>query len=201
MSSKYDDALGNLADSDFESELSAIRAILKALTPLNQEARARVVSYSFKRLGIIATESTASAGPIEPARSSGFYHPQTLRARDPIIDIRSLKEEKQPSSAREMAVLVAYYLSDVAPPAERKNEISVDDIRQYFKQGGFRLPVAPEMTLIDTKNAGYLDSGSQRGMYKLNPVGYNLVVHSLPSSGENSGKGRPSRKAKKKISR
>jgi hypothetical protein len=119
-----------------------------------------------------------------------------------LVDIRSLKEEKQPSSAREMAVLVAYYLSELAPASERKDEISADDIRQYFKQGAFKLPASPEMTLVHTRNAGYLDSGSARGLYKLNAVGYNLIVHSLPATpGVPKPQRRYKRNSRKKSSR
>jgi hypothetical protein len=194
MASKYDDALAKTDSDEFESEIDAIRALLKALTPLTKEARLRVIAYSFKRLGLEPPESLSGSVKIEHVRSTGFEQPIVALRREHIIDIRTLTEEKKPSSAREMAVLVAYYLSEQAPPDERKNEINADDIRQYFKQGGFKLPTAPEMTLVHTRNAGYLDSGSQRGLYKLNPVGYNLVVHSLPG-GTESGKGRsgPSR--------
>ena len=49
---------------------------------------------------------------------------------------RSLKEQKNPSSAREMACIVAYYLEHYAPVGERKNSISAEDITKYFKQAG-----------------------------------------------------------------
>ena len=183
MASKYDDALQETDNTEFEAELDAIRGILKALTPLTKDARARVIAYTFKRLGIGGSEPSTTTPVSEAARGTSFAQP-TFATRQQIVDIRTLKEEKQPSSAREMAVLVAYYLAEAAPSNERKNEINADDVRQYFKQAGFRLPSAPEMTLVHTRNAGYLDSGTQRGMYRLNPVGYNLVVHSLPGGGE-----------------
>jgi len=166
------------ADLEFETELDAIRAILGALTPLSEDARLSVISYVFKRLGLSPSGGgypTTEATPQEAV-------PVDSAVRRGPVDIRTLKEEKQPSSAREMAVLVAYYLSELAPPRERKNEITAEDIRQYFKQGAFKLPSSPEMTLVHTRNAGYLDSGSARGLYKLNAVGYNLIVHSLPAT-------------------
>jgi Transmembrane secretion effector len=36
------------------------------------------------------------------------------------------------------------------------------------------------MTLTNAKNAGYLNA-LERGRFKLNPVGHNLVAHKLPS--------------------
>ncbi len=182
--------------SDFDAELDAIRAVFAALEPLNREARDRVVSFAFRRLGI----SVAAEPELVSLGATPDYRRVTPSAavRPPaVMDIRSLKEEKQPSSAREMAVLVAYYLSEAAPAAERKTEVTAEDIKQYFKQAGFKLPRHPDMTLVDTKNAGYLDNGSARGLYRLNPVGYNLVAHSLPAGG--GAERSPARKRRKRV--
>jgi hypothetical protein len=81
-----------------------------------------------------------------------------------------------------MAALVAYYLAEVATGTDRKPAIEISDIEKYFKQAGFRLPRTLKMTLVNAKNAGYFD-GVGEGKYKLNPVGYNLVAHSLPRTG------------------
>ena len=78
-----------------------------------------------------------------------------------------------------MACLVAYYLDSLAPVGERKAAITSVDVEKYFKQGGFRLPKRINQVLVDAKSAGYFDSAA-RGSYKLNPVGHNLVVHTLP---------------------
>ena len=96
------------------------------------------------------------------------------------VDIRSFGQEKSPRSANERVAVVGYYLSELAPAEERKAEISAGDITKYFKQAAFPLPGAARMTLVNAKNAGYLDAGTERGTYRLNPVGHNLVAHSLP---------------------
>ncbi len=178
MTEKLERSQKTTADVEFETELEAIRAVLGALTPLGGDARASVISYVFRKLGISFGDAEYLPRHPEPAREASRSVPVS---RPELVDIRTLKEEKQPSSAREMAVLVAYYLSELAPIIERKGEISADDIRQYFKQAAFKLPASPEMTLVHTRNAGYLDGGSARGLYKLNAVGYNLIVHSLPA--------------------
>lgn len=91
------------------------------------------------------------------------------------IDIKTLKIQKQPGSAREMACLVAYYLSEI----EKQPTITATDIEKYFKQAGYKVPLAVEQVLPDAKKAGYFELES-RGVYKLNRVGYNAVVHSMP---------------------
>lgn len=91
------------------------------------------------------------------------------------IDIKTLKNQKQPSSAREMACIVAYYLSEI----EQQPTITAADIEKYFKQAGYKVPLAVEQVLPDAKKAGYFELVS-RGVYKLNRVGYNAVVHGMP---------------------
>ena len=78
-----------------------------------------------------------------------------------------------------MAALVAYYLAEAADPTARKEVVENADMVKYFKQAKFRLPGNPAMILVNAKNSGYLDS-TRAGQYRLNPVGYNLIVHSLP---------------------
>src|SRR5687767_14696209 len=66
-------------------------------------------------------------------------------------DIRTLKDQKQPSSARQMACLVAYYLLEHAPETERKAAITTADLEKYFKQANFKLPTKLEQVLVDSK--------------------------------------------------
>ncbi|MFH0776249.1 MAG: hypothetical protein V1936_01395 [Patescibacteria group bacterium] len=102
-----------------------------------------------------------------------------------VIDIKTLREEKNPSTANQMALIVAYYLSEKAGAGEKKDSINADDIEKYFKQASFTLPRKAKYTLVNAKNAGYLEALGG-GEYKLNPVGYNLVVHKLPSKNTGS---------------
>ena len=156
-------------------ELKAMAAVIDALTPLDETARARVVDYVFRRLGLPRVPLPRTEG----VRAT-LVEGDTRVLPSSVTDIRSLTAQKQPKTAIEMAAIVAYYLSELAPISERKTEIRVEDIKKYFKQADFRLPGAASQTLVHTKNAGYLDGGAQRGHYKLNPVGYNLVAHHLP---------------------
>jgi hypothetical protein len=84
------------------------------------------------------------------------------------VDVRSFGTEKSPRSPNERVAVVAYYLAELAPETERKAEISAADITKYFKQAGFPLPGAARMTLVNARNAGYLDAGADRGTYRLN---------------------------------
>ena len=81
-----------------------------------------------------------------------------------------------------MVALIAYFVSELAAPEERLDTINVDVVKRYFKMAGFPLPGTLRNVLPNAASAGYL-ANVTRGEYRLNPVGYNLVVHNLPRSG------------------
>jgi hypothetical protein len=91
--------------------------------------------------------------------------------------------------------LVAYYLSEIADGAERRDAINTADLERYFKQAGFKLPKSLPSTLPNATAAGYFDPAGS-GLYKLNAVGYNLVAHGLPRANSATPK-RTSQKLKK----
>jgi hypothetical protein len=160
--------------NDADGELQAIHAIIEALKPLAEQERRRTLEYVLGRFGLL---------PAQPLNSLSAQH-ATVPAQLPtqaasyVQDIRTLKELKTPKSAIEMAALVAYYVSELAPTGERNRQINKADLERYFKMAGFRLPADAGFTLVNAKNAGYLDNAGG-GQYTLNPVGYNLVVHRM----------------------
>ncbi|MET4038849.1 hypothetical protein [Bradyrhizobium sp. RT6a] len=121
----------------------------------------------------------------EPAQEERAEHPPSRAPKNEYsgMDIKSFKELKNPSSARQMACVVAYYLAEIATGNERKEVITIEDIERYFKQGRFALPTKLEQLLIDCRGAGYFESAA-RGEYKLTRVGHNLVAHQLPAKGK-----------------
>jgi len=169
-----------MAELHIDRELKAIQSIIAALEPLDTEARKRVADYVSRRLNLSFTPNsdiTSTRTTVEPILTPQSGPPTQ------IIDIRSLREQKKPSSANEMAALVAFYLAEFAPLDERKSTIEKADIEKYFKQAGFPLPKVIRQTLINATKSGYFDT-TGGGRYRLNPVGYNLVVHGLPSKGK-----------------
>ncbi len=184
-----------------DTELQAIQKLISALEPLDQDARARVIDYVFRRLRMGAREGGHELNFLARAPAATAASAVPAAPLSPTVtDIRSLKEAKAPQTANEMAAIAAYYLSEVAPSGDRKSEIDASDLKNLFKQAVFPMPGSPRMTLVNAKNAGYLDPGSARGAYRLNPVGYNLVVHKLPSSDSQSSTTTPRRTRKPKRS-
>lgn len=170
---------------DVIPEIQAITTLLKVLGPLKPEERENVIDFVFRKLGI---KRASQSSPQSQSTVDDFFRVEgrTDEAKPEVVhsisDIRSLRQDKQPKTATEMVALVAYYLEHIAPEEERRNYITPDDISRYFKQGDFKLPSAPpSVTLANAKNAGYLNAPTKRGQYRLSPVGYNLVVHKLPT--------------------
>lgn len=188
--------------SDADVEVEAIRTVLSALGPLAPPQRASVLEYVFRRLGY-APDGRNAVAPASPGSTPAREldaRPHSTAPAPVVTDIRTLRESKTPRSAVEMALIVGYYLSEVAPAASRQSTFGVDDINTYFKQAGYPLPSQPRQVLFNAKTAGYLDSPST-GSYRLNPVGHNLVVHGLPATTTSGAKPKASRKAAKRGKR
>ncbi|MBL8572838.1 MAG: hypothetical protein JNM13_04100 [Hyphomicrobiaceae bacterium] len=181
---------------------AAIDEIIAALSGMDAKAQIIAISAACQQLDIsneIVTP-TNSQGAASPQIGSNYPAVGTHKI---VSDIRSFAESKAPSSAKEMACIVAYYLDNMAAADETKSTIGAADIEKYFKQANYPLPQAVKQLLPDAKNAGYFDS-ADRGTYKLNAVGHNLVAHTLPrasgvqkSSLTASSRAKPKRKAAK----
>ncbi len=154
----------------------AIDEIVHALGPIDGPSRITAIRAACEHLKVRFSEVAATDTSSNTVDSSltGSQAPGLK-----VSDIKSFRNERQPSSANEMAAVVAFFLSELAPEGERKSEVQTEDMVKYFKQAGFPLPKTPRMLLTNAKNSGYFDSGAAGG-YKLNAVGYNLVAHNLP---------------------
>jgi hypothetical protein len=172
--------------TDIKAEIEALETVLTALAPLDEQTRGRVLAYVRGRFGDATAVVSSLSSPVAAAPAIAPPVVERSEVSHEPRDIRSLKEAKQPGSAVEMAVLVGYYLTEMADPSARKASFGTPDVNKYFKQAGYRLPTHPNVTLHQAKNAGYLDNSSY-GKYSLNPVGHNLVTHGLPRSGKSAG--------------
>jgi hypothetical protein len=187
------------AAAEADRELQAMNAVVAALKPLQDNERKRVLEYVLGRFGTVPLQTSLATAtePLSAPPTTSLSVPAFTGA---IHDIRSLRAAKNPRSAIEMAALVAFYVSELAPEGERKNTISNADIERHFKSAQFHLPSDAAFTLVNAKNAGYLDNVGS-GQYKLNPVGYNLVAHRMGSREKNEPRRPPTRKARRGLNK
>lgn len=199
-----------MSEDSNDDDIKAISTVLAALKPLTVDQRVQVLEFVVRRLGIALGASASlpmSIGPVHsqslaaPALitspAAGLTHPTPSAAQD----IRSFAADRKPRTVNEKVAVIGYYLANLAPADERRDYLVSEDIKTYFVQAGFELPTAPPgMTLSHAKNAGYLNA-MDRGQYRLNAVGHNLVAHKLPGNAGGETRSRPQRKAAKKKKR
>ena len=185
-----------MAESEIKNELKAIETITDVLRPLDKTAQQHVLEYAMQHLGLQVEHADQSRTTSQVSREAQMEE-LTPRQQQQVVDIRSLRDQKQPSTDNEMAAIVAYYLRELAAEENRKDTIATKDIITYFNQAGHPLPRRPDLTLPNAKSAGYFESAGH-GKYKLNPVGYNLVAYGLPRAKGESPTRPIRRKAKRK---
>ena len=185
-----------MAESEIKNELKAIETIINILRPLDNTAQQRVLRYAVQHLGLQVEQPDLSP-PGLPTNTGAHVEQPPQHPRKQVVDIRSLRDQKQPSSDMEMAAIVAYYLSELAAEENRRDAITTEDIKKYFIEAGHPLPSGPQFTLPNARSAGYFESAG-RGKYRLNPVGHNLVAHGLPrAKGESASQSMRSRRKKR----
>jgi hypothetical protein len=185
-----DDTMSNDVPNSDSSKLTlgqAIDQVITALGAFKAADQQTILKAAYAHLNI---SGPAGAAPSEkkleeviPVQRTTALPPRAGEGEYDGMDIKSFKERKNPSSARQMACVVAYFLAEIATGDERKEIITTEDIERYFKQGRYALPTKLEQLLIDCRAAGYFESPA-RGEYKLTRVGHNLVAHQLPAKGK-----------------
>jgi hypothetical protein len=133
-------------------------------------------------LSNVMRSDVKSASPVSPIPS---VSPSQRLGQ---IDIRTFFQEKKPSSDIEAAAAVAYYYRYLAPADQRKDAIDPPTLQEAFRLARRPLPTKTAYTLANARGAGYLDSTSETGFYRLNPVGFNLVEHTLGKGEAEVGK-------------
>jgi hypothetical protein len=156
-----------IGDTEVEVE-GAESGVVKIVQALSDVIRGtRRVSYPASTISVGPSQTQLSVVPAQ--RTAGS------------TDIRSFFDDKKPSSDLEAAAVASYYYQYVAPPSHHRDTIDSGSLQEAFRLARRPLPARTAYTLINSRNAGYLDSVGE-GEFRLNPVGYNLVEHGLGSS-------------------
>lgn len=159
---------------DFE----AVRLVIEALEPFDTKERERIIRWAAEKLGMHGapafTSSQSGFPPPAPASAQATAGAASQR------DIKSFVLQKNPRSDNQMAAVVAYYHHFEAPPQERKDWISKEDLIDACRKSDRKRPQRPEQVLVNTYHAGLLDRAGSPGQYRLNSVGENLVAMVLP---------------------
>lgn len=119
MSSSQNKTIGQVIDEI----ISAVESLDVSDRPIVM----RAVSDRLKTSGLSVSNDEMTTQPANLRSRSLVDHSE-------IMDIRKLKEQKDPKTAIEMACVVGYHLEAQALPAERKQEITSSDLEKYLSK-------------------------------------------------------------------
>ena len=93
-----------MAEKEIKNELNAIETITDALRTLDKTAQQRVLQYAMQHLGLEPGQTVQS----KPVIQTNTESQEVLigQSGQQQVDIRSLRDEKQPSSDMEMAAIM-----------------------------------------------------------------------------------------------
>jgi hypothetical protein len=162
-----------------------IKGILAGRDKTEQERIMRWVAESLSLSHFPNTPSPAVRGTVNPPESAIIASAHTSRTGSVSTskNIKSFVDEKKPKNDLQFAAIVAYYHRFEAPDAARKETIGSEDLQDAARLAGRSRFTNPSSTLNNAVKQGYLDRG-ERGQYRLNPVGENLVAMALPGTTE-----------------
>jgi hypothetical protein len=155
-------------------DLEAVRKVIDALTPFSKDDQERIVRWAREKLGLSPsyenTSSIQSRQSISPAQSGETFG--TLRA---------FVDAKDPKADVHFVAVVAYYYQFEARDGERKASITATDLQEACRLASRKRFKDPSVALQNAFKVGYLDK-VERGNYRLNSVGENLVAMALPGT-------------------
>ncbi|MCR9092998.1 MAG: hypothetical protein NXI30_02160 [bacterium] len=179
-----------------KDDLEAVRVLVDTLEPFDDDERARIIRWASEKLGtslpsVPAPPAAGAAPQVTPAATPQLAAPQGS-------DIKTFVESKSPRADTQFAATVAYYYQFEAPSAERAESIGTDLLQDACRKAGRARLNSPKDTLNNTLKAGYLDKAGERGQFKINSVGENLVAMVLPDGSASAAPRKPKKKGARK---
>ena len=178
-----------------KSPLEAAQNLVAELTGMTSEHQSLALKFAIETLGLQIPAVFHPSVVAQPIHSAQPTPPHVVNGAENSTDIRSFTAMKSPKSDQQFAAVVAYFYQFEAKPANRKDEIDAEIMKEAARLAGRAQVTRWNMTLTNAKNAGYLDSAGT-GKFKLSSVGENLVAITLPGNG-GSGQGSGANKKKK----
>lgn len=165
-------------------DLDAIKTLIDALSPFDQQDQERIIRWVCEKLGLtnLAASPAASTGQLSNPQGGTTHSSVSTNTSQPGFktDIKSFVASKNPVSDMQFATAVVYYYAFEAPVAQRKEAITSEDLQDACRQLGRERLQNPGQTLRNACYNGLLDKAGDRGAYKINTVGENLVAVTLP---------------------
>ncbi len=167
-------------------DLEAVRNVVQALEPFDSKDRERIIRWASEKLGMTSSHPKQPESRLQKDISTAIPKPlpqseSAIPSQGESSDIRSFILSKDPKNDNHLAAVVAYYYHFEAPADEQKDYITKEDLIDACRKADRKRPARPAQVLVNTYAAGLLDKG-ERGQYRLNSVGENLVAMVLPET-------------------
>jgi hypothetical protein len=165
---------------DFE----AVRIVADTLQAFKGEDRERILRWAREKLGMApgALPLPSTVGSGQASGGATASHSEGVGSASPgASDIKSFVAQKSPGSDVHFAATVAYYYQFIAPESARKSSIGKEDLVEACRKVDRKRPGSPAQVLVNAYQDGILDR-ADKGQYKLNSVGENLVAMVLPGA-------------------
>jgi hypothetical protein len=159
-------------------DLEAVRKVIEALTPFNQDDQERIVRWAREKLGLSPSFEGTSIHP-QSSGSRQMGSSTSSGGSSVTLTLKEFVEHKQPKADVHFAAAVAYYYLFEAKDSERKISITAADLQEACRLAKRKRFENPSVPLQNAFKVGYLDK-VERGSYRLNSVGENLVAMALP---------------------
>jgi hypothetical protein len=187
-----------MSTSDGSSDFETASKVSALLRPVSKDRQQKILRWVAEDLDVLL----AGAGPSTSGAALsdvGRYSPTQQAPRT--TDIKSFVAAKNPRSDMQFAAVVAYYYRFEAPPDESIESISPEVLQNAARLVNRHRLSRPRQTLLNAKAQGYLDL-VERGQYRINSVGENLVAMTLPGPEPSVAPlSRPARSRAKKVGR
>ena len=194
-----------MANSESTNIFDVAKSVNDHLSKLPKEDQVKVLRWVAESLGV-----SVGSPSIPTPNSSG--HESTAQTPAPTessqtnqegfsgtTDIKTFVEEKQPNSDNQFAAVVAYYYRFKAPEADQSETITAEALQNAARLSRRHVPSQPSVTLNNAEKQGYLDR-IDRGHFRINTVGENLVAMTLPSGNGADSSGPSSRRPRSRKS-
>ena len=162
-----------------DNDFVVAKKVADLLKPVGKERQQKILRWVGENFEVAI--AAAPAPPLNQPASPGPQGAGQITPPPRATNIKSFVDSKNPKSDNQFAAVVAYYYAFEAPPDERRDTITAELLRDAARLAQRKRLGTPSMTLGHAKSRGYLDA-ADRGQYRINSVGENLVAMALPSS-------------------
>jgi hypothetical protein len=180
-------------------DLQAVRIIAETLSSFQRPEQERIIRWVLEKTGL-PPGSVALPRVEESSTFPSFSLGSPSRLPSTPVDIKSFVAQKNPRSDNQFAATVAYFYRFEAPEAERKSNITSQDLVEACRLAGWKRMADPPKTLANAQGVGLLNK-VERGQFTISSVGENLVALTLPEGSGRTIEAKTGKRKPKKLKR